>query len=100
MLELGAASDAAHADAGRWIAALPAAGLTTAGAATRATAAAAAAAGCPDVAAPPTPEEAAAYVAARVRAGDRVLVKGSRGMRMERAVEALLARFQGGGRAC
>ena len=100
MLELGAASDAAHADAGRWIAALPAAGLTTAGAATRATAAAAAAAGCPDVAAHPTPEEAAAYVAARVRAGDRVLVKGSRGMRMERAVETLLARLQGGGRAC
>ena len=100
MLELGAASDAAHVDAGRWIAALPAAGLATAGTASRATAAAAAAAGCPDVAAHATPEEAAAYVATRVRAGDRVLVKGSRGMRMERAVEALLARLGGGARPC
>ncbi|MBI4011283.1 MAG: UDP-N-acetylmuramoyl-tripeptide--D-alanyl-D-alanine ligase [Candidatus Rokubacteria bacterium] len=99
MLELGAASDAAHAEAGRWIAALPAAGLATAGTAARATAAVAAEAGCPDVAAHATPEEAAGHVAARVRAGDRVLVKGSRGMRMERAVEALLARL-GGGRPC
>ena len=33
----------------------------------------------------------AAHMIARVARGDRVLVKGSRGMRMERAVEALLA---------
>src|SRR5262249_12940292 len=82
MLELGRASAAAHGDAGRWIAGLPVAGLVTAGPATRATAATAAAAGCPEVAACATPEEAAAHVAARVRPGDRVLVKGSRGMRM------------------
>jgi UDP-N-acetylmuramoyl-tripeptide--D-alanyl-D-alanine ligase len=100
MLELGPAGDQAHAEAGRWIAALPAAGLATAGAATRATAAAAAAAGCPDVQPCRTPEEAAAHVAARVRPGDRVLVKGSRGMRMERAVEAVLVRLGEGGTQC
>jgi UDP-N-acetylmuramyl pentapeptide synthase len=32
-----------------------------------------------------------------VAAGDRVLVKGSRGMRMERARDALLARLGGAG---
>jgi UDP-N-acetylmuramoyl-tripeptide--D-alanyl-D-alanine ligase len=100
MLELGAASDRAHEDAGRWIAALPACGLATAGAAARDTAAAAAAAGCPDVAACATPEEAAARLAGRLAPGDRVLVKGSRGMRMERAVEALLGRLGGRGRGC
>jgi UDP-N-acetylmuramoyl-tripeptide--D-alanyl-D-alanine ligase len=93
MLELGPISDAAHEEAGRSIAALPAAGLATTGTATRRTAAAARAAGCPDVATFGTPEEAAAHVAARAGSGDRVLVKGSRGMRMERAVEALLARL-------
>lgn len=100
MLELGAASEAAHREAGRWVAALPAAGLATAGPAARATAAAARAAGCPEVAAFDTPEEAAAHVAARLGAGDRVLVKGSRGIRMERAVETLLARLGGSQPAC
>jgi UDP-N-acetylmuramoyl-tripeptide--D-alanyl-D-alanine ligase len=100
MLELGPGSEPAHAEAGRWIATLPAAGLATAGAAARATAATAAAAGCPDVQACRTPEEAAAHVAARVRPGDRVLVKGSRGMRMERAVEAVLARLGEGVPRC
>jgi UDP-N-acetylmuramoyl-tripeptide--D-alanyl-D-alanine ligase len=90
MLELGPTSEGAHRDVGRWVASLPAAGLATAGGAARVTAAAAITAGCPDVAAYETPEEAAAHVAARVSSGDRVLVKGSRGMRMERAVEALL----------
>jgi UDP-N-acetylmuramoyl-tripeptide--D-alanyl-D-alanine ligase len=90
MLELGSMSEAAHEAAGRWIAHLGAAGLATAGTATRATAAAARAAGCPDVATYETPEEAATHVAHRASAGDRILVKGSRGMRMERAVAALL----------
>jgi UDP-N-acetylmuramoyl-tripeptide--D-alanyl-D-alanine ligase len=98
MLELGPASDAAHTDAGRWIAALPAAGLATAGPASRASAATAAEAGCPEVTACQTPEEAAAHVAARVEAGDRVLVKGSRGMRMERAVDVLLRELGRAGR--
>jgi UDP-N-acetylmuramoyl-tripeptide--D-alanyl-D-alanine ligase len=97
MLELGPASDAAHAEAGRWIAGLPVTGLVTAGTATRATAAAAERAGCVDVAAWPTPEDAASHVAGRLRPGDVVLVKGSRGMRMERAVEALLSRLGAAG---
>ncbi|HEV8307008.1 MAG TPA: UDP-N-acetylmuramoyl-tripeptide--D-alanyl-D-alanine ligase [Methylomirabilota bacterium] len=97
MLELGPASEAAHAEAGRWVAALPAAGLVTVGPAMRAAAAAARAAGCPDVAAFDAPEAAVAYLMARVARGDRVLVKGSRGMRMERAVDALLAGLRGGG---
>jgi|RhiMetdeSRZDD1v2_1073273.scaffolds.fasta_scaffold99033_2 UDP-N-acetylmuramoyl-tripeptide--D-alanyl-D-alanine ligase len=100
MLELGPASEGAHAEAGRWIARLPVTGLAAAGAAARITVAEAAAAGCGDVAACRTPEEAAAHVAARVWPGDRVLVKGSRGMRMERAVEALLARLGGGPARC
>jgi UDP-N-acetylmuramyl pentapeptide synthase len=52
------------------------------------------------VASCPTPEDAAVHVADRLRPGDVVLVKGSRGMRMERAVEALLARLGAGAARC
>jgi UDP-N-acetylmuramoyl-tripeptide--D-alanyl-D-alanine ligase len=40
----------------------------------------------------PTPEEAAEFLGALVVAGDLLLVKGSRGVKMERIVEALIAR--------
>jgi UDP-N-acetylmuramoyl-tripeptide--D-alanyl-D-alanine ligase len=100
MLELGPGSDDAHVEAGRWIAGAGAAGLATAGAGARRTAAAAQAAGCPDVAALETPEAAAAHVAARVAPGDRVLIKGSRGMRMERGAEALVRQLGGEVLAC
>jgi UDP-N-acetylmuramoyl-tripeptide--D-alanyl-D-alanine ligase len=40
----------------------------------------------------PTPEEAAEFLGTLVVAGDLLLVKGSRGVKMERIVEALIAR--------
>jgi UDP-N-acetylmuramoyl-tripeptide--D-alanyl-D-alanine ligase len=40
----------------------------------------------------PTPEEAAEFLGALLVAGDLLLVKGSRGVKMERIVEALIAR--------
>ena len=89
MLELGTLAEAAHTDAGAWIAAVPVVGLLTVGPRARTAGVAARAAGCRDVLACDTPEEAASRLAPRLLAGDRVLVKGSRGMRMERAVEIL-----------
>jgi UDP-N-acetylmuramoyl-tripeptide--D-alanyl-D-alanine ligase len=100
MLELGALSETAHRDAGAWIAALPVAGLLAVGARARTAATAAQAVGCPDVTTWETPEGAAARLAGRLAAGDRVLVKGSRGMRMERAVETLLSELGAGARPC
>jgi UDP-N-acetylmuramoyl-tripeptide--D-alanyl-D-alanine ligase len=96
MLELGAHTEPAHREVGAWLAALPVAGFAAVGPAMRLAAEAAHAAGCPDVATFDEPAEAALHVGARVVRGDRVLVKGSRGMRMERAVEVLLARLSGG----
>jgi len=90
MLELGPLTESAHREVGALVAALPVAGLATVGAATRVTADVARAGGCPEVATFATPEGAAAHMIARVARGDRVLVKGSRGMRMERAVDALM----------
>jgi UDP-N-acetylmuramoyl-tripeptide--D-alanyl-D-alanine ligase len=91
MLELGALTETAHREVGAWIAALPVAGLAAVGSAVRVAAEAARGVGCPDVATFASPEGAAAHILAKVGRGDRVLVKGSRGMRLERAVEALMA---------
>jgi UDP-N-acetylmuramoyl-tripeptide--D-alanyl-D-alanine ligase len=91
MLELGTLTATAHREVGTWVAGLPVAGLAAVGSAMHLAAEAARAGGCPDVATFPSPESAAAHVLSRVTRGDRVLVKGSRGMRMERAVDALLA---------
>jgi UDP-N-acetylmuramyl pentapeptide synthase len=91
MLELGGQTEAAHREAGAWLGALPVAGLLAVGPAMALTAEAARAAGCPEVATFASPEGAAAHALTRLTRGDRVLVKGSRGMRMERAVAALLA---------
>jgi UDP-N-acetylmuramoyl-tripeptide--D-alanyl-D-alanine ligase len=91
MLELGTHTEAAHRDVGAWVAGLPVAGLAAVGPGMALAAETARAAGCPGVATFASPEGAAAHLLPRLARGDRVLVKGSRGMRMERAVEELMA---------
>jgi UDP-N-acetylmuramoyl-tripeptide--D-alanyl-D-alanine ligase len=99
MLELGAQTEAAHREVGAWVAALPVAGLLAVGPAMRLAAERARAAGCPEVATFASPEGAVAHVLSHLVRGDRVLIKGSRGMRMERAVAALLAGLEATGAA-
>ncbi len=98
MLELGEDSARHHAALGREVAALGFDRVVFAG--DEMAAAFAAAAGARPAAARHVGSSAAAAedLAAWVRAGDAVLVKGSRGMRMERVVEALAAREDSGAR--
>ena len=97
MLELGSLTETAHREVGIWVAGLPVAGLAAVGSAMSLAADAARASGCPDVATFASPEGAAAHILSRAAHGDRILVKGSRGMRMERAVDALLAGLRASG---
>ncbi len=92
MLELGAASPALHARCGEAAARAGVTVLVTVGGpAARALGDAAIAAGIPaaNVQHVETSDEAATLVGAIVRAGDLVLVKGSRGVHLERVVDAL-----------
>jgi UDP-N-acetylmuramoyl-tripeptide--D-alanyl-D-alanine ligase len=92
MLELGADAPALHARCGEAAARAGVSVLVTVGGPpARALGAAAVAAGVPgsDVHHAETSEEAAGLVASLVRPGDLILVKGSRGVRLERVVEAL-----------
>jgi UDP-N-acetylmuramoyl-tripeptide--D-alanyl-D-alanine ligase len=97
MLELGEQTVALHEECGG---AAAASGLsllvTVGGAAARAMGRAAVEAGMPDahVRHADSSAEAAEIVAREVRAGDLVLVKGSRGVATERVVERLVAAFQ------
>ena len=97
MLELGEQTVALHEACGR---AAAASGLsllvTVGGAPARAMGRAAVEAGMPDahVRHADSSGEAAEIVAREVRAGDLVLVKGSRGVATERVVERLVAAFQ------
>jgi UDP-N-acetylmuramoyl-tripeptide--D-alanyl-D-alanine ligase len=96
MLELGPASGALHEACGRTAAAAGVAALVTVGGEpARALGQAAREAGLPAVSVRhlATSEEAAAHLAEIVRPGDLVLVKGSRGIRMERVVERLAEEF-------
>jgi UDP-N-acetylmuramoyl-tripeptide--D-alanyl-D-alanine ligase len=96
MLELGAHAGALHRDCGR---AAAEAGLdlliAVGGAPARELADAAVASGMPQraVVHAGTSEEAAAIARQRVRPGDLVLVKGSRGIRTDQVVERLKAEF-------
>jgi UDP-N-acetylmuramoyl-tripeptide--D-alanyl-D-alanine ligase len=93
MLELGAESDAAHREAGRQVAALPAAEFVGVGRAAALAVTAARDAGLAEAHSTMTFEDTVALLLKRLAPGDVVLVKGSRGMRMERVVDALVARL-------
>ena len=93
MLELGAIADDAHRAVGREVAALPADELIGVGRAMQLAVEAAREAGLGEARHLTTFEDTVAHLLKRVVAGDLVLVKGSRGMRMERVVDALVARL-------
>ena len=95
MLELGAISDEAHREVGRQVAALPADELIGVGRAMQGAVEAAREAGLGEARHLTTFEDTVAHLLKGLAPGDVVLVKGSRGMRMERVVDALLARFGG-----
>jgi UDP-N-acetylmuramoyl-tripeptide--D-alanyl-D-alanine ligase len=95
MLELGEVSEAAHRDMGRAVAASGAAEFLGMGRWARVAVEAAREAGLAESHHVTTFEDAVALLLKRLAPGDAVLVKGSRGMRMERVVDALVARFGG-----
>jgi UDP-N-acetylmuramoyl-tripeptide--D-alanyl-D-alanine ligase len=98
MLELGAISDDAHRDVGRAVAALAVDEFIGVGRAMQAAVDAARDAGLAEARHLTTFEDTVAHLLKRLTAGDLVLVKGSRGMRMERVVDALVARLARSGR--
>jgi UDP-N-acetylmuramoyl-tripeptide--D-alanyl-D-alanine ligase len=95
MLELGEISESAHREMGRAVAATGAAEFVGLGRATQAAVEAARQAGLAESHHVTTFEDTVALLLKRLAPGDAVLVKGSRGMRMERVVDALVARFGG-----
>ncbi|HUM14693.1 MAG TPA: UDP-N-acetylmuramoyl-tripeptide--D-alanyl-D-alanine ligase [Candidatus Nitrosotalea sp.] len=95
MLELGPISEAAHREMGRAVAASGAAEFVGLGRWAQVAVEAARRAGLAESHHVTTFEDAVALLLKRLAPGDAVLVKGSRGMRMERVVDALVARFGG-----
>lgn len=91
MLELGSESVALHREVGERLAGLGVGHLIASGSLGRHIAAGALAGGMPKDRVQETPDaqEAAKVLLGLVRVGDVVLVKASRGMRMERVIEAL-----------
>jgi UDP-N-acetylmuramoyl-tripeptide--D-alanyl-D-alanine ligase len=98
MLELGPDTEALHRELGREAGARLG-GVAAVGSLAGAVVEGARAAGLPAdrAVAAGSPEEAAARVAAWTAPGDWILVKASRGMRLERAVAALIETLQSGG---
>jgi UDP-N-acetylmuramoyl-tripeptide--D-alanyl-D-alanine ligase len=95
MLELGAGAEAAHREAGRAIAAAGVAELIGVGRHARTAVEAARAAGLAESHHTATFEDTVVLLLKRLVPGDALLVKGSRGMRMEQVVDALMGRFGG-----
>ncbi len=93
MLELGELAADAHRDVGREVAAAGAAEFVGMGRDAALAVEAAREAGLVGARHAATFEDAVAHLLKRVVPGDLVLVKGSRGMRMERVVDALAARL-------
>jgi UDP-N-acetylmuramoyl-tripeptide--D-alanyl-D-alanine ligase len=93
MLELGAVSEAAHRAIGGEAADLGADVFIGMGRYAGLAAEEARAAGVAETLTTTTFEDTVAHLLKRVTAGDVVLVKGSRGMRMERVTDALVARL-------
>jgi UDP-N-acetylmuramoyl-tripeptide--D-alanyl-D-alanine ligase len=96
MLELGEIAEHAHREAGRAVAASGAAEFIAMGQHARAAVAAAREAGLHESQHTTTFEDTVALLLKRLAPGDAVLVKGSRGMHMERVVDALIARLGDG----
>jgi UDP-N-acetylmuramoyl-tripeptide--D-alanyl-D-alanine ligase len=93
MLELGAIAEEAHREAGRQVATSGAVEFVGMGKHMRLAVDTAHAAGLAEARHTTTFEDTVAHVLKRVTPGDLVLVKGSRGMRMERVADALAARL-------
>ncbi len=96
MLELGEIAEHAHREAGRAVAASGAAEFIAMGQHARVAVEAARAAGLLESHHTTTFEDTVVLLLKRVAPGDALLVKGSRGMRMERVVDALIARLGDG----
>ena len=95
MLELGDVSAAAHRQVGETVAAAGVAEFVGVGRYAQAAVEAARARGLVEAHHTTTFEDTVALLLKRLAPGDALLVKGSRGMRMERVVDALLARLGG-----
>lgn len=93
MLELGEVTDAAHREVGLQVVASGAAELVGLGRHMQLAVQAAREAGLSEAWHGTTFEDTVAHLLKRVVPGDVVLVKGSRGMRMERVADALVARL-------
>lgn len=96
MLELGDISPAAHREVGRRVAALGVAEFVGVGPLMREAVLAAREAGLLESYHAESVEDTPGIVLKRLAPDDTLLVKGSRGMRMERVVDALVARLGGG----
>ncbi|MBI2158004.1 MAG: UDP-N-acetylmuramoyl-tripeptide--D-alanyl-D-alanine ligase [Candidatus Rokubacteria bacterium] len=93
MLELGAIAEEAHREAGRAVVAAAADEFVGVGRHAALAVEAARLGGLAEAHHAMTFEDTVAHLLKRLAPGDTVLVKGSRGMRMERVVDALVARL-------